>query len=152
MSQTEIVKHYNERWTADQDETEEQYVPEKYQLGIVVDFLETLGIDHATEQSIFSYPIDVLCANGDETIAIELKSRNVGKGIQQALRNSDYVDFSFLAVWEKDVTDRLLERVSDLPIGLLAVGADVEIVSSPDKTAQQLCRRGKVIELVKGDV
>jgi hypothetical protein len=152
MSQAEIIEQYNERWTASHEETDEQYVPEKYQLGIVVDFLDTVGISHRTEQSIFSYPIDVLCVNDRETIAIELKSRNVGKGIQQALRNSDYVDFSFLAVWKKDVTEALLERVSDLPIGLLAVDEDVEIASSPEKTSQQLCRQEKVIDLVIGDV
>lgn len=147
-----IVERYAERWTESHEERDEQYVPEKYQLGIITDFLDSLGINHSTEEPLFSYPIDILCENDGETIAIEMKSRNVGKGIQQALRNSDYVDFSFLAIWEKDLTEGILDRVSELPIGLLVVDESVRIVSSPMKTAQQLCRRRKVIEIVKGNV
>lgn len=153
MSNAEIiVKEYTERWAVNREEQEEQYVPEKYQLGIIVDFLQKAGIEYATEKSIFSYPIDVLCVNGDETLAIELKSRNVGKGIEQALRDSDYVDFAFLAVWADNVSDDLVERVSDLPIGLMAVDESVEILSSPSKTPQQLYRKKEVIELVHSDV
>lgn len=135
MSNAEsIVAEYTERWTTNRGAHDEQYVPEKYQLGIVVDFFQTAGIDYATEKSIFSYPIDVLCVNGDETLAIELKSRNIGKGIDQALRDSDFVDFAFLAVWAGDVSENLVERVAELPIGLMAVDESVEILSTNKNT------------------
>lgn len=152
MSKTEVVQEYNERWEAVHEQQEEKYVPEKYQLGIVVDFLEDLGIRYATEQSIFSYPIDVLCLNGGETMAIELKSRNIGKGIDQALRNSDYVDFSFLAIWSEDISQSLIDRVSDLPIGLIAVNESVHIKSGPDNSGKQLYPNEKVVKLVEGNV
>lgn len=152
MSGAKIIEEHAERWEASHDPQEEQYVPEKYQLGILASFLDDLGVQYATEKSIFSYPIDILCVNGDETMAIEMKSRNLGKGIDQALRNADYVDFSFLAVWEDNVSENLVERVSDLPIGLLAVGESVTIESGPDKTGQQLYSNGKVVELVNGNV
>lgn len=152
MSGVEPIKEHANRLAVEHETEDKQYVPEKYQLGIVTDFLSELGIDYATEQSIFNYPIDVLCANSEETMAIELKSRNIGKGIDQALRNADYVDFSFLAVWEEDVSETLIERVSDLPIGLLAVGESINIVSCPDKTGQQLYSNAKVNRLVDGNV
>lgn len=152
MSRAKIVEEHAERWEATREEQEEQYIPEKYQLGILTAFLDDLGVQYATEQSIFSYPIDVLCVNGEETMAIEMKSRNIGKGIDQALRNADYVDFSFLAIWEEDLTETLIDRVSDLPIGLLAVGEGVTIASGPDKTAQQLYSNAEVIELVESSV
>ena len=153
MSQADVViEGYAHRWAVSRDNPEEQYVPEKYQLGIVTDFLRSAGIEYATEQSVFSYPIDVLCINEDETIAIELKSRNVGKGIKQTLRDSDYVDYAFLAVWAEDASESLVERVFDLPIGLMAVGESVEILSTPEKTAQQLCRRSMITGLVTGNV
>ncbi len=152
MSRSKIVQEYNERWATAHEQHGKKYAPEKYQLGIITDFLEELGIRYATEQSIFSYPIDVLCVNGDETMAIELKSRNIGKGIDQALRNSDYVDFSFLAVWAEDVSASLVDRVSDLPIGLMAVDESVNIKSDPDKSGKQLYPNKKVIKLVDGNV
>ncbi|MFA9518131.1 hypothetical protein ACERIT_13075 [Halopenitus sp. H-Gu1] len=152
MSSTEIIQKHTERWTASQQDRTRQYVPEKYQLGILVDFLDELGVRYATEKSIFSYPIDLLCVNRDETMAIEMKSRNIGKGIDQALRNSDYVDYSFLAIWEEDLSDSLIKRVSDLPIGLMAIDGSVNIVSGPQKSGQQLYSNARVVELVGGNV
>jgi len=124
------------------------YIPEKYQLGILTDYLETHGFDYVTEGRVFCYPIDILCVRGETTVAIEMKSEKISRGIEQAWRNSDFVDFSFLAVWEEQISDSLLEEVSNKPIGLLAVGEDIEQVSSPSKTPKQLCSHGEVISTV----
>lgn len=124
------------------------YIPEKYQLGILTDYLETHGFDYVTEGRVFCYPIDILCVRDETTVAIEMKSEKISRGIEQAWRNSDFVDFSFLAVWEEQISDSLLEEVSNKPIGLLAVGEDIEQISSPTKTPKQLCSHSEVINTV----
>jgi len=145
-------RRYAKKWQETLDRDESYYIPEKYQLGIVVNYLSRHGVTYTTEGEIFCYPIDILAVKRGSTIAIELKSRNVGAGIEQAQRNTDYVDYSFLSLWDDDITDELLSRVSDLNIGLLGVGETVTVYSGPSQTGQELCKRSSVIETILDDV
>jgi len=128
------------------------YIPEKYQLGVLTDYLDTHGFDYVTEGRVFCYPIDILCARDETTVAIEMKSGKISRGVEQAWRNSDFVDFSYLAVWEEQVTESLLETISDKPIGLFAVDEGIEQVCSPTKTPKQLCSHDKVLTTVRNHV
>jgi len=130
----------------------EFFVPEKYQLGILTDYLDAHGFDYTTEGRVFCYPIDILCARRETTVAIEMKSDKVSRGIEQAWRNSDFVDFSYLAVWEQRITNSLIERVEDTPVGLFAISEDVEQLSLPKKTDEQLCSRGMVFSSIEDHV
>ena len=147
-SQTE----YESLWADQLEESNSHYVPEKYQLGILAHFLDQQGIEYATEGRIFCYPIDVLAVNGDSTMAVELKSGKIARGIEQASRNTDFVDHSFLAVWEEDVDSDLVKEITDLPIGLMGIGDSVELISLPYKTEKQLCSKANVISTVKNHV
>lgn len=148
MSKTEITEHYVERWTESQEDQSKQYIPEKYQLGILTDYLERHKMEYVTEGRIFSSPIDILAARGETTIAIEMKSKNLGRGIEQAHRDASFVDFAFLAVWDHRVSDSLLDRVSDLPIGVMEVGEEVEVIAHPEKLPQQLYKKKNVLEMI----
>ena len=128
------------------------YIPEKYQLGLLTDYLNSHGFDYVTEGRVFCYPIDILCVRQKTTVAIEMKSGKLSRGVEQAQRNSDFVDFSYLAVWEDRINESLLEAVSDEPIGLLAVDNGVKQISSPSKTAEQLCSRGNILSTIREDV
>lgn len=147
-----IAGHYTQRWNESVEAGNKQYVPEKYQLGIIADFLKQHNIKFITEGQVFCYPIDILCTKGETTIAIEMKSKNVSRGIEQARRDADFVDYAFLAVWDHQITDELIQSVEDLPIGLMSVGERVNVVSGPSKTAQQLYRSDDIVELVNQDV
>lgn len=107
------------------------YWTEKYQLGIVTDFLREKGIEYATEVPIYSKRIDVIGLQRNQILAIELKSQDFKQGIQQAERNSKLVDYSFLCVWSEGVTEHLIERVDKLDIGLFAVNNQVKCLSPP---------------------
>ena len=128
------------------------YVPEKYQLGLLTDYLNSYGFEYVTEGRVFCYPIDILCARQKTTVAIEMKSGKLSRGVEQAWRNSDFVDFSYLAVWEDRINESLLEAVSDKPIGLLAVDDEVKQISPPSKTAEQLCSRDIIFSTIQKDV
>ncbi|MFC7070626.1 hypothetical protein ACFQL9_13310 [Halobaculum lipolyticum] len=143
---------YNAKATEQFNEDATYYFPEKYQLGILADWLSTNGIAYTTEAEIFSYPIDVLASKYETTVAIELKSRNIGKGIDQALRNSDFVDYSYLSVWEQNVTDTLIQRVEDKQIGLIGIDDTLTVHVVASESPQQLCRKPRVIELIKNNV
>jgi hypothetical protein len=135
-----------------EEEPSKFYVPEKYQLGLLTDYLKSHGFEYVTEGRVFCYPIDILCVRQETTVAIEMKSGKLSRGIEQAWRNSDFVDFSYLAVWEDRINESLLEAVSDKPIGLLAVDDEVKQISPPSKTAVQLCSRNSVLSTVLEDV
>ena len=143
---------YEEKWEQLLEQNESYYVPEKYQLGIVTDFLDAHEIEYTTEAEVFCYPLDLVAVKRETTIAIELKSRNVSRGVEQALRNSDYVDYSYLSVWEQKITDDLVDQFDDLPIGLIGVDQGVRVYSGPAKTSQQLCKRESIFQLVDSDV
>lgn len=131
---------------------QEFYLPEKYQLGILTDYLQRHGFDYITEGRIFCYPIDLLCVRKDTTVAIEMKSGNIQRGIDQAWRNSDFVDFSYLALWAEHISGSVLDAVSETPVGVLSVDECVKQVSPPRKTPKQLCSRAKVYTSVRSNV
>lgn len=133
-------------------EGEDRYVPEKYQLGVVVDWLIRNDIVYTTEGVVFSHPIDVLGTKYGSTVAVELKSRNIGKGIEQARRNCDYVDFSYLSVWEEDVTPTLVDRVEETPVGLLGIADEISLHSPATQTDKELCSRETIRETIDYDV
>ena len=145
-------RRYAKKWQETLDQDRSYYVPEKYQLGIVADYLRKHDISYTTEGKIFCYPIDILAVKRGTTIAIELKSRNIGTGIEQAQRNTDYVDYSFLSLWDDDITDSVLDRVQDLNIGLFGVGDSVTVYSGPTRTGQELCKKSSVIDIILDDV
>lgn len=109
------------------------YISEKYQLGILRPFLENEYDEYVTEAEIYSIPVDIVARNGDDLITIELKSRDHKRGIEQAVRNSDFADYSYLCVWEDQVTDHLLDRLDSLPIGLIAVDEEVTVIKQGRK-------------------
>jgi hypothetical protein len=152
VNEESASRRYAEKWQETLDRDESYYTPEKYQLGIVTEYLSKHDITYTTEGEVFCYPIDILAVKRGSTIAIELKSRNVGSGIEQAQRNTDYVDYSFLSLWDDDITESVLKRVCDLDIGLLGVGETVTVYSGPSQTGQELCKRSSVIETILDDV
>lgn len=109
------------------------YWPEKYQLGIVSDFLTKRGIQHKTEFLVDYAPIDVVGYDSGETYAIELKTKNIKKGIRQALRNRTFVEYSYLAIWAENITEETFQKCSNKPIGLLSIGSEVEVLTEPQK-------------------
>lgn len=109
------------------------YWPEKYQLGIVAEYLEKEGYAFITESRLYSIPIDVLGTDGERTISVELKTKDFKRGIQQAERNQTLVAHSYLSVWNEYITDDLVERVDKRGIGLLSVGNHVKCLSTPAK-------------------
>lgn len=152
VNQESASRRYAEKWQETLDREQSYYVPEKYQLGIVADYLSKHEISYTTEGEIFCYPIDILAVKRGTTIAIELKSRNIGSGIEQAQRNTDFVDYSFLSLWDDNITDSVLDRIADLNIGLLGIDGSVTVYSGPTKTGQELCKRSSVIETILDDV
>lgn len=128
------------------------YLSEKYQLGPLRYFLDSEGIDFVVEPVIFSIPIDILGEKEGNTYAIELKTRDFKRGIEQAMRNTSFVDYSYLSVYERCVTDHLLDRVEELPIGLLSVSSSVEHLSSPECNSPSQHAKSRVREVVTDDV
>lgn len=153
MSTEELMRTIqSEENKADLGEHSDFFIPEKYQLGILTDHLKTNDFEYTTEGRIFCYPIDILCARNETTVAIEMKSQKVNRGIEQAWRNADFVDFSYLAVWEERITDALVNNVDETPVGLLAVSESVKQVCPPRKTTQQLCGRDAVFSSIENYV
>lgn len=146
------AEEYERHWMDLHESDSEYYTPEKYQLGVITDFLESQGINYITEGRVFCYPIDLLAEHEGRTIAIELKAKNIGRGIEQAQRNADFADHSFLSVWESNITDQLLDEVSDLPIGLIGVDSDVQIYSTPSIKSKRLCDGERILKLICNNV
>jgi len=147
-----VAEEYNRRWTESEERHRNQYIPEKYQLGIIADYLRSEGIVYTTEARVFSYPIDLLCVDGEDTIAIEMKSKDVSRGIEQAQRDADVVDYSYLALWEHRISTELVDEIDKLSIGLMSIDEGVEILSEASSVAQQLCRKENIVEQVLADV
>lgn len=147
-----LNEEYDRFWAESLENHSEQYIPEKYQLGIVAEYLRAEGLCYTTEAQVFHYPIDILAVDGDQTVAIELKSRNISRGIEQALRDADVVDRSYLSVWEEQVTKKLINIVDQHPIGLMGIDSEVTIYSQPEPTTKQLCSKNYIIEMVTSNV
>lgn len=143
---------YAGEWAKQAEESQSQYWPEKYQLGILADYLRRNNFEFVTEGRIYNYPIDILGMRENVSIAIEMKAKNFGRGIEQAQRNNDFVDFSFLAVWEKSVSDDLVSRFEGEPIGLFSVSDDITTVSNPIMSGKPLYTNEYVSDIVFEDV
>jgi len=128
------------------------YKPEKYQIGALKQFFNKKGFEYIFEANMYSIPIDVLCKKGDTVMAIELKSRNSKRGIEQALRNLYFADYSFISVWEDNITSALIERVENEPIGLIAIGHDVKFISPPSKNDVEKYPRNKAEQVITSGV
>jgi len=128
------------------------YWSEKYQLGILTDFLRQKNIQYITEASAYSVRMDLACVKRDTALSIELKSQDFGRGISQAERNCTMVDYSFLSVYDELVTENLIERVDSLPIGLLSVDNRVKCLSPPKRNDPSNYARSRVRELVLNNV
>jgi len=153
MSTEDLIQTIQaEERNAETNAEDEFFIPEKYQLGILTDYLRSHGFQYTTEGRVFCYPIDILCARRETTVAIEMKADNVSRGIEQAWRNSDFVDFSYLAVWEDRVTDSLIESVNETPVGLFVISDDVTQICAPRKTGEQLCSRDMVFSSIEDHV
>lgn len=142
-----LTEEYDRHWEQAAEEHGHQYIPEKYQLGIVADYLRERGMTYTTEAQVFHYPIDILAVDDKQTVAIELKSRNVSRGIEQALRDADLVERSYLAVWDNRVTEQLIDDINEQPIGLLGVDEDVTMYSEAEPTTKQLCSDNHIVGL-----
>lgn len=125
-----------------------EYWSEKYQLGILTHYLRDQEIDYKTEANLYSIPIDIIGVRRDTTISIEMKTRDFKHGIEQAERNTSFVDFSYLSVWDEFVTDGLIQRVQTSPIGLFSVGDRVKCLSSPTRNHPSSYVKAKVKEQV----
>lgn len=128
------------------------YISEKYQLGIVAHFLREKGIKFTTEASIYSTRIDILGIQRDTTLAIELKSQDVGRGIRQAKRNCLLVNYSFLSMWANDITNETIDRVADSPIGLLSIDDGVKCLSPPTKCDSNVHAKRRARNSVFNDI
>lgn len=97
------------------------YTPEKYQLGIITDYLKKNKFKFSTEVSMYSIPIDIAYIDGNDIITIELKSKDVKKGLAQAQRNLLYVDYSYLAVWSSNLSETSIDKFQSSDVGLISV-------------------------------
>lgn len=129
-----------------------KYWSEKYQLGIITYYLREQNISYSTEVNLYSIPIDIIGTRDNMTYSIELKTRDFKRGINQAERNTSFVDYSYLSVWEEFVTDNLIDRVESSPIGLFAVGSEVKCLSTPKRNNPSNYVKSKVKERVVGNV
>jgi len=128
------------------------YLPEKYQLGILTHYLENEGFTFVIEPTVFSIPIDVLAVKEGEAYAIELKTKDFKRGIEQAERNASFVEYSYLSVYEERVTEDLVDRLDDSPAGLLSIGDDVECLSPPRENNPSKHAKNRIWERVtEGD-
>jgi hypothetical protein len=128
------------------------YWPEKYQLGIITHYLRDENISYVVEPTLFSIPIDVLGARNGEAYAIELKTKDFKRGIEQAERNTSFVDYSYLAVYKERVTEDLISRLDDSPAGLFSVGEHVECLSPPSRNTPSKHARASVLDCVTNHV
>jgi hypothetical protein len=128
------------------------YWPEKYQLGIVAEYLEEEGFEFITESRLYSVPVDILATDGEETVSIELKTKDFKRGIQQAKRNQTLVDYSYLSFWEEYVTEDLVNRADRCDIGLLSVGNHVKCLSTPAKNETSDHATSRINESILRDV
>lgn len=97
------------------------YITEKYQLFLMIHHLDEEGLNYSTEVEMYSIPVDLMYVDGDDTIAVEFKTKDFQRGITQAKRNLSYVDFSYLSVWKSYLSENLVERVDDSSLGLIAI-------------------------------
>lgn len=128
------------------------YLSEKYQLGPLRYYLNDEDIDFVIEPVIFSLPIDILGVKKDITYSIELKTKDFKRGIEQATRNTSFVDYSYISVYEQCVTEHLLERIEDSPVGLLSVSDSVEPLFPPERNTPSQHAKSRVLEVVNNDV
>ncbi|OIB58043.1 hypothetical protein BBD46_10270 [Natrialba sp. SSL1] len=128
------------------------YWPEKYQLGIVAEYLEKEGFEFMTESRLYSIPIDILGTNGKETVSVELKTKDFKRGIQQAERNQTLVNYSYLSVWEEYATEDLVSRIEQCDIGLLSVSDQVKCLSTPNKNETSDHATSRINEYILRDV
>lgn len=105
------------------------YISEKYQLGMVAEFLREKEIEYITEGVLYSVPIDILGLQNGEVVSIELKSRDIKDGLAQAKRNMMFSDRVYVSVWEDQLSSNRVEDLEKSPIGMIAVEDDVSIVS-----------------------
>lgn len=147
-----VADQYTERWIESCENDTKQYIPEKYQLGIIAEHLRENNIEFVTEERVFCYPIDIVGVRNDETFAVEMKSGDISRGLEQAHRDASFVDYSYLAVWDECVNESVINQAENLPIGLMSVGQSVEILVEAVKSAQQLCSRESVIKSINGEI
>lgn len=120
------------------------YLDEKYQLGILTDYLESSHFIYKTEVEMYSIPIDVVAEKSDEIYSIELKTKDFKRGIAQAQRNTQYSNYSYLSVWDSMLTENLIKRVDKLDIGLLSIDNSVECVSDPARVEPNEYAKSKI--------
>jgi len=108
-----------------------RYWSEKYQLGILTEFLKQKGIQYSTEATIYSLRVDLVGVQRDRTLAIEMKSKDFQRGIKQAERNQSFVDYSFLSMWEENIPQDAVSQLENSNIGLLSINSNVQCLSSP---------------------
>ena len=104
------------------------YISEKYQLGALIPYLKNRFDDFVTEANVYSIPIDIVAINDGVVTSIELKSRDHNRGIAQAERNTAYSDYSYISVWEDQVSEHLEEKLEGSPVGLIAVDEEAMII------------------------
>lgn len=76
--------------------------------------------------------IDIIVSDGDVIIAIEVKRTggDLYKAIGQALRNSEYVDKSYVGLPKIDFNKEMAEFFKQLPIGLITLnGGKIRIIN-----------------------
>ena len=68
--------------------------------------------------------IDVVafCPNAQEITAVEAKSQNWQKALQQAILNLTAADFCYVAIWDAAIHRVELNLLSEFGIGLVSVG------------------------------
>lgn len=110
-----------------------KYISEKYLYMMFQHYLESEPVDYWAEVSVYSIPIDVLAIESGDVLTYEFKTKDFKRGLAQANRNLAFSDYSHLIVWNSRVTDALIERVDETPIGLISVGDDIVQESPPQR-------------------
>jgi hypothetical protein len=153
MTATDAVcEDYTQRWDEVLDDPQPSYLPEKYQLGVLLAYLRRHEFRYATEAQVAEFPLDILAGKRDISLIIEMKSGNSKRGMVQARRNAKFAEYSFLSVWEDNVTEQLLQRVADTPVGLISVSDRVSFLSPPEKNDKFLCTREYIDDVLNDTV
>ncbi|GAB3676780.1 hypothetical protein [Halopiger thermotolerans] len=129
-----------------------EYISEKYQLGIITPFLREEGWEFTTEAKLYAVRVDIVGFNGEDTIAIELKSKDFKRGRKQAERNCSFVDYSYLAMWKENIPKDAVERLEDSDIGLLEIDTEVKRLSPASESNPSDYAKTRVKDIIHDQI
>lgn len=92
---------------------------------------------------------DFIMERNGELAAIEVKGKRgyIENGIKQALHFKNAVNYSYLAIPEEAVTDKILNICKNLGIGLIGIGEESDEIVRPEPTKALESVRNRVLQL-----